>query len=1154
MKQKLFTLLLALGACTSIFANVQSGQIGPTATWNYDTETHEFRISGTGETYDGSCYYDQFLIGSDDVMLQHYPLFPMGTILLYGASYTFNKNDVKSVVVEEGITKLGEWTCAEFFNVQTVTLPQSLRVLGGGAFVGDTCLTEITIPVNVDSMQTATCKQKKPMYGDGDHSYGAFSGCTNLKTVYWNAHGSDNIIRPLYGLGNVLTNLVLGNTVEYIPEKFCNNFKLLSGELILSKNIRNIGYRAFAGCTGITKISVLADSISTPPTLFQNDYYTPSQYFNYQGSPFIDCGSNLEIVIGKDVKYIGPFLFSKYYQQGKMIGRNVTYNTYNAGSMDIQNITFETGSSLRVIDFYAFAGAEGLRAISLPESLWDIGVYAFYNTDLTEIVIPEEILSIGANAFESCESLSTIKYNATYGTVAGAETSDGVSYQSPFISCADSITIFIGKEVREIPEFLFMGGQYSGKVLQNGDWVYTPSVTARTDIRNVIIEEGSKLGNIGSYAFAGCSNISTMTIPEKVYLIEDYAFSRCSGIDTFFVHGNNPATLGTSVFPSKAKMKVNCAAREQYMSNTQWSAYNITTECMGEIPATYYTIRFLNWNGAVLQTVQVLEGEMPVFTGATPTKPEDEQYTYAFNGWSPTIVPATADTYYYAQYTATEKPIEPSAITVRLDPTSATAWNNVYLFAWNSNGEALTGNWPGTKVTQDANGWWAYTFPEEVQSVNIIWNSGNGNQTMDIMNVTSSDCFALESTSGTQLNVILVDCSTVFPHLTYYTIRFLNYDGTELQSSQVLEGEMPVYSGATPVRPEEENYTYTFNGWNPTIVAATANADYIAQYTAIEKTVAHTIPTAVDLTQAGYDVVNNVVLCLQFTGEATICYDIVLAGNYNNWNTTPANMLKMQPLAGFEGWYAAEFPYRTTTDDQGNIVYPQAKPVQLKSDGSFSWDCQSGDVGAWTLQGGKEAYVVQGFNNEADVYYPVAGAYIYGISYWKNHYTPCVVVPKHNYTIHLYAPNACAEMKPAILGSFNNWETGISMTEQTDVNQRTYYTYTVYAEEGKEYKFREASSTDWSNELYQYYEEYSLWAPVSNFVLPVTAQDITIVHDFSDNSQYRFHLCEGIDTAIEVVDAGDSVLSDMPQKILVDGQIYILRGGKAYTVTGQEVR
>ena len=70
---------------------------------------------------------------------------------------------------------------------------------------------------------------------------------------------------------------------------------------------------------------------------------------------------------------------------------------------------------------------------------------------------------------------------------------------------------------------------------------------------------------------------------------------------------------------------------------------------------------------------------------------------------------------------------------------------------------------------------------------------------------------------------------------TYYTIRFLNWDDTELQNTLVLEGTMPSYTGSTPTKPADDDYTYSFNGWSPTIVAATADADYTAQFTATTK-------------------------------------------------------------------------------------------------------------------------------------------------------------------------------------------------------------------------------------------------------------------------------------------------------------------------------
>lgn len=76
------------------------------------------------------------------------------------------------------------------------------------------------------------------------------------------------------------------------------------------------------------------------------------------------------------------------------------------------------------------------------------------------------------------------------------------------------------------------------------------------------------------------------------------------------------------------------------------------------VPPTEYTIRFVNWDGTILQESQVIDGETPTYTGATPEREHDEQYTYTFNGWLPTIDVATEDQTYTAQYTAV--PISPT--------------------------------------------------------------------------------------------------------------------------------------------------------------------------------------------------------------------------------------------------------------------------------------------------------------------------------------------------------------------------------------------------------------------------------------------------------------------------------------------------------------
>ena len=89
-------------------------------------------------------------------------------------------------------------------------------------------------------------------------------------------------------------------------------------------------------------------------------------------------------------------------------------------------------------------------------------------------------------------------------------------------------------------------------------------------------------------------------------------------------------------------------------------AYKITITSSGYLQITHeeplpsYEIKWVMDNGDPIATTSVKEGSLPKYTGATPVKEADSQYTYTFDGWTPEITAATGDTEYKAVFTAKE--------------------------------------------------------------------------------------------------------------------------------------------------------------------------------------------------------------------------------------------------------------------------------------------------------------------------------------------------------------------------------------------------------------------------------------------------------------------------------------------------------------------
>ena len=142
-----------------------------------------------------------------------------------------------------------------------------------------------------------------------------------------------------------------------------------------------------------------------------------------------------------------------------------------------------------------------------------------------------------------------------------------------------------------------------------------------------------------------------------------------------------------------------------------------------------------------------------------------------------------------------------------------------------------------TKGTVTVNGGW---FNITATDTKIVTNKTS---TTDNLNIRGG--YYNISGSGTYLDLHVKAPYHVFPNsdATYqykvaegYTVNFNNYDGTSLQSGAWEPGATPSYTGATPTKPDDARYTYTFTGWNPAISSVSADATYTAQFSSSTRT------------------------------------------------------------------------------------------------------------------------------------------------------------------------------------------------------------------------------------------------------------------------------------------------------------------------------
>jgi len=232
---------------------------------------------------------------------------------------------------------------------------------------------------------------------------------------------------------------------------------------------------------------------------------------------FRDCSGLTSMTIPNSVTSIGIYAF--YYCGGLTsitIPNSVTSIGNEAFSYCSSLTSVTIPNSVTSIGDRAFRDCTGLTSVTIPNSVTSIGRLAFYNcSGLTSVTIPYSVTSIGNEAFESCSSLTSV-------TIPNSVTSIG---DAAFWGCSSLTSVTIPNSVTSIGRSAFWGcSSLTSPVYNAHVFAFMPNSYSG----EYTIPEG--IESIAGGAFWGCRGLTSVTIPNSVTCIGNDAFSGCSSL------------------------------------------------------------------------------------------------------------------------------------------------------------------------------------------------------------------------------------------------------------------------------------------------------------------------------------------------------------------------------------------------------------------------------------------------------------------------------------------------------------------------------------------------------------------------------------------------------------------------------------------------
>ena len=506
-------------------------------------------------------------------------IFGTGAMWDYSSSpWDSNRSAIKNVVIEDGVTTIGDYAFQYCKSLTSVTIPDSVTSIGAHAFENCTSLTSVTIGDSVTSI--------------GNY---AFWECESLTAVHisdiaaWcNIDFDGYYANPLYYAhnlyinGTLVTTLTIPDSVTSIGNwEFYGCTKLTS--VTIGDSVTSIGYYAFFGCTSLGEIVIknkdcqIYDSSNTIPAnavIRGHDDSTAQSYAEKYNRGFVSidgagsdiilsgyCGDNADFTLtrGGTLHITGtgavysyksstarPWYKYRGFIRTVIIDDGITEIGDSAFSQFYNLLSVTIPDSVTSIGDYVFRDCTSLASVTIPDSVTSIGAAAFYNClSLTSVTIPDSVTSIGGSAFRYCTSLTSVTIGNSVTSIGG----------SAFSGCDSLTSVTIGNSVTSIGDSAFSWCTLltSVTIPDSVTSIGNSAFEDCTSLTSVTFSANSRLTSIGERAFEGCTSLTSVTIGNSVTSIGYAAFRDCTSLTSITI-GSSVTSIGDYAFYNCTKL------------------------------------------------------------------------------------------------------------------------------------------------------------------------------------------------------------------------------------------------------------------------------------------------------------------------------------------------------------------------------------------------------------------------------------------------------------------------------------------------------------------------------------------------------------------------------------------------------------------------